>query len=112
MTCLAFIQKAANENYPRNDSKIVIFLFASRSRHTRLVSDWSSDVCSSDLSQHLRPVGAVAIDKGARGMDRVADRFHVGLEQAAGVGIGDHHRGDIEPEPRFQRFEVDRKSVV
>src|SRR5262249_56653210 len=26
------------------------FFFASRRRHTRLVSDWSSDVCSSDLS--------------------------------------------------------------
>src|SRR5258706_3927855 len=26
-------------------------LFSSRRRHTRLVSDWSSDVCSSDLQQ-------------------------------------------------------------
>src|SRR5258706_8885742 len=25
-----------------------LFLFSSRRRHTRLVSDWSSDVCSSD----------------------------------------------------------------
>src|SRR5438046_1488214 len=30
------------------------FLFSSRRRHTRLVSDWSSDVCSSDLGR-LRP---------------------------------------------------------
>src|SRR5438046_6961820 len=29
---------------------ILIFFFSSRRRHTRLVSDWSSDVCSSDLS--------------------------------------------------------------
>src|SRR5262249_59393001 len=28
----------------------VMFFFASRRRHTILVSDWSSDVCSSDLS--------------------------------------------------------------
>src|SRR5437016_10825219 len=28
---------------------ISIFFFSSRRRHTRLVSDWSSDVCSSDL---------------------------------------------------------------
>src|SRR5262249_59969486 len=28
----------------------VFFFFSSRRRHTRLVSDWSSDVCSSDLS--------------------------------------------------------------
>src|SRR5438093_1782234 len=27
------------------------FFFSSRRRHTRLVSDWSSDVCSSDLSK-------------------------------------------------------------
>src|SRR5262249_12251402 len=31
----------------------VFFFFSSRRRHTRLVSDWSSDVCSSDLSLHL-----------------------------------------------------------
>src|SRR5262249_59649008 len=29
----------------------IFFFFSSRRRHTRLVSDWSSDVCSSDLFQ-------------------------------------------------------------
>src|SRR5262249_57020481 len=29
---------------------VIIFFFSSRRRHTILVSDWSSDVCSSDLS--------------------------------------------------------------
>src|SRR5438093_6227921 len=29
--------------------RIRFFVFSSRRRHTRLVSDWSSDVCSSDL---------------------------------------------------------------
>src|SRR5437016_11655262 len=28
-----------------------VFFFSSRRRHTRLVSDWSSDVCSSDLDE-------------------------------------------------------------
>src|SRR5574341_1109641 len=28
------------------------FFFSSRRRHTRLVGDWSSDVCSSDLQRH------------------------------------------------------------
>src|SRR5437016_10723155 len=28
----------------------MFFFFSSRRRHTRLVSDWSSDVCSSDLA--------------------------------------------------------------
>src|SRR5437016_12499620 len=30
------------------------FFFSSRRRHTRLVSDWSSDVCSSDLQSRTR----------------------------------------------------------
>src|ERR1019366_1767767 len=30
------------------------FFFSSRRRHTRLVSDWSSDVCSSDLTSITR----------------------------------------------------------
>src|SRR5258706_16271787 len=30
------------------------FFFSSRRRHTRLVSDWSSDVCSSDLALPVR----------------------------------------------------------
>src|SRR5438046_7771015 len=29
----------------------LFFFFSSRRRHTRLVSDWSSDVCSSDLEK-------------------------------------------------------------
>src|SRR5437016_11394389 len=37
------------------------FFFSSRRRHTRLVSDWSSDVCSSDLF-HLRPLAVHALD--------------------------------------------------
>src|SRR5437899_12683717 len=28
-----------------------VFFFSSRTRHTRCLSDWSSDVCSSDLPQ-------------------------------------------------------------
>ena len=32
---------------------LFFFFFSSRRRHTRLVSDWSSDVCSSDLLQNL-----------------------------------------------------------
>src|SRR5256885_2746864 len=29
---------------------VCVFFFSSRRRHTRLQGDWSSDVCSSDLS--------------------------------------------------------------
>src|SRR5262249_47556853 len=36
----------------------VFFFFSSRRRHTRLVSDWSSDVCSSDLDEKGKPAQA------------------------------------------------------
>src|SRR5436853_3331584 len=32
----------------------VFFFFSSRRRHTRCLSDWSSDVCSSDLAASVR----------------------------------------------------------
>src|SRR3712207_7743668 len=34
-------------------STVVFFFFSSRRRHTRYWRDWSSDVCSSDLSAAL-----------------------------------------------------------
>src|SRR5262249_57878236 len=36
------------------DCLLDFFFFSSRRRHTRLVSDWSSDVCSSDLVRTVR----------------------------------------------------------
>src|SRR5205807_3415525 len=50
-----------------------LFFFSSRRRHTRLQGDWSSDVCSSDLSLNdlvdwgLRPPLLVVSD-GAPGL--------------------------------------------
>src|SRR5438046_9476745 len=40
------------------------FFFSSRRRHTRLVSDWSSDVCSSDLGTKVQ--GVVVDHNGKR----------------------------------------------
>src|SRR5207245_4576105 len=41
---------------------VFCFFFSSRRRHTRCYRDWSSDVCSSDLTPLGRPSG-VAVDK-------------------------------------------------
>src|SRR5258705_9417283 len=35
--------------------KCLFFFFSSRRRHTRCLSDWSSDVCSSDLTTESIP---------------------------------------------------------
>src|SRR5262245_64175819 len=44
----------------------VFFFFSSRRRHTRCLSDWSSDVCSSDL---LLPLDRIFVS-GKRGARR------------------------------------------
>src|SRR5258706_9429737 len=43
---------------PGCTSPLSYFFFSSRRRHTRLVSDWSSDVCSSDLVDEKLPNAA------------------------------------------------------
>src|SRR5262249_56815055 len=40
-----------------------VFFLSRRSRHTRLVSDWSSDVCSSDLEALDDRLSRAVIDK-------------------------------------------------
>src|SRR5439155_18221033 len=48
------------------------FFFSSRRRHTRWPRDWSSDVCSSDLSG-ARPLGAGAAEALGRPLE-IAER--------------------------------------
>src|SRR5258706_16186455 len=58
------------------------FFFSSRRRHTRLVSDWSSDVCSSDLSYTARPY-TMRAKAAARPMSQGANPWSdVGCEAA------------------------------
>src|SRR5690606_41094840 len=40
-----------------------VFFFSSRRRHTSFSRDWSSDVCSSDLTRHICVEGWSAIGK-------------------------------------------------
>src|SRR5258706_9982081 len=82
------------------------FFFSSRRRHTRLVSDWSSDVCSSDL--HL------ACRHRARSQGSSRQRLLLLQDQ------GRDWRGDRRTEAgaavraaaAMERSGIDRKSVV
>src|SRR5260370_2517229 len=50
----------------------MFFFFSSRRRHTRFKCDWSSDVCSSDLtSKPAKPIGAgdIHLQPFAKGLD-------------------------------------------
>src|SRR5437899_4618134 len=50
----------------RPDVRCLSFFFSSRRRHTRCLSDWSSDVCSSDLT-FADQVTTVAREVGVEG---------------------------------------------
>src|SRR5258706_8491104 len=51
----------------------LFFFFSSRRRHTRLVSDWSSDVCSSDLTNRIQVVNLHnQSNSQGEGVDRLA----------------------------------------
>src|SRR5262249_56891288 len=49
---LALVTQCESDFCDRWGVVVCFFFFSSRRRHTRLVSDWSSDVCSSDLDVH------------------------------------------------------------
>src|SRR5256886_2028430 len=64
---------------------IFFFFFSSRRRHTRFDCDWSSDVCSSDLSLHDLPAGEQRREPGAdHGLDQ--DGAAVREREEAGQG--------------------------
>src|SRR5205814_7994206 len=44
----------------------ICFFFSSRRRHTRCLSDWSSDVCSSDLLLHHWYAASLGLQNSAQ----------------------------------------------
>src|SRR5471030_2138320 len=78
------------------------FFFSSRRRHTRCLSDWSSDVCSSDLGGDPKySAGDIT--------DRPAPTVTVGSESRAGGGASNHfHVVDATERRKFTIAELRR----
>src|SRR5471030_3242776 len=75
------------------------FFFSSRRRHTRCLSDWSSDVCSSDLLIHfgsLEDVGLFGIGSRIAGLSAL---LILGIQAALTPLVYQHYR---EPETPHQ----------
>src|SRR5262249_60128207 len=86
-----------------------VFFFSSRRRHTRLVSDWSSDVCSSDLADLDHPALRVLAEKVARSVNGFEPDIIIGFAGQA------NHLGKLWPTAlrlHIERGWLDRKSVV
>src|SRR5690625_5341158 len=93
----------------------VLFFFSSRRRHTRWQRDWSSDVCSSDLSDadltqasELMEAAGVQIDHTYTLMEKeIASREYIGKNQ----GAVQRRLEQVTQSNRYGALE-DRKSVV
>src|SRR5262245_64351447 len=83
---------------------VFYFFFSSRRRHTRCLSDWSSDVCSSDLYIDLLPATAEAPAAVAGGVDHVC--LSIRCDDLGKAAEALRRRGVT------LEGEVDRKSVV
>src|SRR5256884_5039351 len=85
----------------------VLFFFSSRRRHTRCSRDWSSDVCSSDLSSSTIRGASTGSSDDAASRWQSSDRHRRGFG-GAGLGERPRDRGAL----RGGGCEGDRKSVV
>src|SRR5205814_5992270 len=83
-----------------------VFFFSSRRRHTRCLSDWSSDVCSSDL--------AISRSAGCRLRFRQRNREEAARSKIQiGASLRWHIAGSARPSRRLERagwLEYDARS--
>src|SRR2546429_4583174 len=86
------------------------FFFSSRRRHTRCSRDWSSDVCSSDLVDHVddHVVDEPAFLEGLGDRVALADR----LVDALIAALEDHVGARLANDGEGLENRQDRKSVV
>src|SRR6266571_9528822 len=86
----------------------VFFFFSSRRRHTRLTCDWSSDVCSSDLSAGGRP-GTLPADERELRPARAAGATGQGqaAEEGAAGGAGARGNGAIRRDVTSPATDID-----
>src|SRR5258705_9888083 len=62
-----------------------VFFFSSRRRHTRCLSDWSSDVCSSDLLKALEfvkggivgQIHSVSLERAHEGLEPIGHSLNI-----------------------------------
>src|SRR5690349_25026650 len=81
---------------------VILFFFSSRRRHTRSLRDWSSDVCSSDLSYRAAERG---VHRGAIAHDRVRRGGEEGEgEDAADAGRSEERRVGKECRSRWSAY--------
>src|SRR6266498_440795 len=69
---------------------VMFFFFSSRRRHTRCGRDWSSDVCSSDLTPEPPKLRSAVMG------DRLAEKVAVVTGAGSGIGLATARRFAVE----------------
>src|SRR3546814_8209063 len=88
---------------------LFFFFFKQKTAYEMRISDWSSDVCSSDLRIE---VGAVVIQQATGVVDDAGDFLDATLEHAEGRRIGQHDAGRLRTDCGLQRFDIDIAILV
>src|SRR5207249_8704699 len=83
-----------------------LFFFSSRRRHTRSKRDWSSDVCSSDLSYGNRLATPLCMKERSLTIPEIS--LIAGTRVALGTGIGLLISGRLNKDHRKARSEERR----
>src|SRR5580765_9075354 len=104
----------------------VEFFFSSRRRHTRWTGDWSSDVCSSDLSLRLAEQASSLVSSGPRLMTAGTDKVRAeiladinkqeknledGISQLNALGIGNADDIEVARKALEQRLQTLNQAV-
>src|SRR6266705_3675058 len=71
-----------------NNHYVFFFFFSSRRRHTRSYGDWSSDVCSSDLVDHVFEERDVGLDTADAELAQAAVHALAGVSELASPSGG------------------------
>src|SRR5690625_6735964 len=72
-----------------------MYFFASRRRHTRLLRDWSSDMCSSDLLKGQNPL-----------LDSDPGKYGFARDPIPQARLKTDRRGNPSPSCRFHRARI------
>src|SRR5437016_11934085 len=95
------------------------FFFSSRRRHTRLVSDWSSDVCSSDLvikTDDTEAIAGILARREPAQSDPATGNPQTGVRASPPMSgnFAPHEapQSQVKPDPQSKNNHLDRKSVV
>src|SRR3546814_10293945 len=90
---------------------LVFFFFKQKTAYEMRISDWSSDVCSSDLFSglpHNKVVGMAGVLDSARFCHFLADEFQVSVRDVNSFVLGGH--GDTMV-PRLEERRVGKECV-